>query len=162
MKIIEGDLIALAKSGKFDVIVHGSNCFHTMGGGIALQIKNHFPAAYQIDCNTKKGDIEKLGTYSKAIITIDDRKLTIVNAYTQFGYGGNLRQVNYEAVAQLFNKIKNDFIGKKIGYPMIGAGLAGGDWKVISAIIDSELQNEDHTLVIYKPHYTKDVDDWNF
>jgi hypothetical protein len=34
---------------------------------------------------------------------------------------------------------------------MIGAGLAGGDWEIISAIINEELYGEDHTLVIYQP-----------
>jgi O-acetyl-ADP-ribose deacetylase (regulator of RNase III) len=31
MKVIKGDLIQLAKDGKFDLIVHGCNCFCTMG-----------------------------------------------------------------------------------------------------------------------------------
>jgi len=56
MKTIKGDLIALALSGKFDVIVHGSNCFCTMGAGIAKTIKETFPAAYRADLATKKGD----------------------------------------------------------------------------------------------------------
>ena len=34
---------------------------------------------------------------------------------------------------------------------VIGAGLAGGDWSRISAIINKELEGEDHTLVLYKP-----------
>jgi O-acetyl-ADP-ribose deacetylase (regulator of RNase III) len=42
-----GDLIRLAILGNFDVIVHGCNCFKTMGGGIAAQIKRVFPKAYQ-------------------------------------------------------------------------------------------------------------------
>ena len=33
---------------------------------------------------------------------------------------------------------------------MIGGGLAGGDWNIISAIINEELAGEDHTLVKYK------------
>ena len=28
-----------------------------------------------------------------------------------------------------------------------GAGLAGGDWSIIAAIINEELSEEDHTLV---------------
>jgi len=32
---------------------------------------------------------------------------------------------------------------------MIGAGLAGGDWTVISKIINKELEGEDHTLVMW-------------
>jgi len=33
---------------------------------------------------------------------------------------------------------------------MIGAGLAGGDWGVISTIIKEELEGEDHTLVLFE------------
>ena len=47
-------------------------------------------------------------------------------------------------------KIKQDFSGKRIGYSMIGAGLAGGDWNIISVVINEELAGEDHTLVTYK------------
>ena len=32
MKTIKGNLITMAKEGKFDVIVHGCNCYHVMGG----------------------------------------------------------------------------------------------------------------------------------
>jgi len=52
-------------------------------------------------------------------------------------------------VHNLFKKIKQQFSGKRIGYPKIGAGLAGGDWERISRIIDEELAGEDHTLVLY-------------
>lgn len=31
LNIISGDLIDLAKNGNFDVIIHGHNCFCTMG-----------------------------------------------------------------------------------------------------------------------------------
>ena len=40
MKIIQGDLLQLAKQGDFDVIIQGCNCFCTMGAGIAKSIKN--------------------------------------------------------------------------------------------------------------------------
>ena len=38
----------------------------------------------------------------------------------------------------------------KIGYPAIGAGLAGGNWEIISGIIDEELKGENHTFVEYE------------
>jgi hypothetical protein len=41
--------------------------------------------------------------------------------------------------------------GKRIAYPKIGAGKARGDWTRRSAIIDAELEGEDHTLVEYAP-----------
>jgi O-acetyl-ADP-ribose deacetylase (regulator of RNase III) len=43
MKTIQGDLIRLAREGGFDLIVHGCNCFGTMGAGIAKGIKAAFP-----------------------------------------------------------------------------------------------------------------------
>jgi O-acetyl-ADP-ribose deacetylase (regulator of RNase III) len=66
MKVIKGDLIKLAKQQKFNVICHGSNCFCTFGAGIAKQIKQEFPEAYEADLKTNKGDKSKLGWYSKA------------------------------------------------------------------------------------------------
>ena len=44
MNTIKGDLIDLAIEGKFDLIVHGCNCFNTMGKGIAKSIRQNFPA----------------------------------------------------------------------------------------------------------------------
>ena len=43
------------------------------------------------------------------------------------------------------------FSGRRIGYPKIGAGLAGGDWTLIASIIEEELAGEDHTLVEFAP-----------
>jgi O-acetyl-ADP-ribose deacetylase (regulator of RNase III) len=55
MKKVKGDLIKLAKEGAFDLIIHGCNCFGTMGAGIARTIKSQFPVAYTADLDTKKG-----------------------------------------------------------------------------------------------------------
>ncbi len=60
-------------------------------------------------------------------------------------------KANYEAIRSVFKKLKSNYSGKRIGYPKIGAGLAGGDWEKISKIIDEELFNEDHTLVEFAP-----------
>ena len=147
MKIIQGDLLDLAADGVFDVIVHGCNCQNTMGAGIAKSIRRRFPAAYAADIETIKGSINKLGSVSCATVS----GLTIVNAYTQIHWRGQGTKADYEAIRSCFRKIKSEFSGKRIGYPMIGAGLAGGDWDIISEIINEELESEDHTLVKYKP-----------
>ncbi|MDW3195890.1 MAG: macro domain-containing protein [Cytophagales bacterium] len=147
MKKLEGDLIKLGKAGTFDVIVHGCNCFCTMGAGIAKGIKAEFPEAFEADKQTKSGDHSKLGTISYA----KSNHLIVVNAYTQFHWRGNGPLADYEAIRRAFRSVKASFSGKLIGYPAIGAGLAGGDWAVISAIIEEELQGEDHTYVVFKP-----------
>ena len=73
--------------------------------------------------------------------------IIVVNGYTQFGWQGSGVLVDYEAVRLVMSNVKTNYTGKSIGYPKIGAGLAKGDWQVISAIIDEELAGEDHTLV---------------
>jgi O-acetyl-ADP-ribose deacetylase (regulator of RNase III) len=151
MNMIEGDLISLALEGRFDVIVHGCNCFCTMGAGIARAIQEEFPEAYAADMVTIKGDRGKLGDFSFATVKRAGHEITIVNGYTQFQYYGQSVLVDYQAIRQLFQKIRHQFSGKKIGYPKIGAGLAGGDWARIAEIIDRELADEDHCLVMYVP-----------
>ncbi len=151
MKIVKGDLIKLAMDGQFDVIIHGCNCFCAMGAGIARAIKAQFPEAFEADFATKNGDRSKLGSFSHADVVRDGHAITIVNAYTQFHYSGKGVMADYGAVRNVFEKTKLRFSGKRIGYPLIGAGLAGGDWRVISGIIDEALAGEDHTLVKFAP-----------
>ena len=147
MKVVIGDLLVLAKQGQFDVIVHGCNCFCMMGAGIAKAIKAQFPEAYQADLQTQSGDREKLGSYSQVKIQRNEVEFIIVNAYSQFNWRGRGLKADYDAIHHVFHKIKTEFSGLRIAYPLIGAGLAGGDWNIISNIIDEALQGEDHTLV---------------
>lgn len=151
MKIVTGDLLKMALNGDFDVIVHGCNCQNQMGAGIALTIRQQFPEAYAADCETAKGDAAKLGTISWAPITRGAISFTVVNAYTQFHWRGEGVKADYEAIRSAMKQIKRKFSGARIGYPKIAAGLAGGDWARISAIIEVELAGEDHTLVEFNP-----------
>ena len=150
MRTISGDLIALAKQGRFDVIAHGCNCFHTMGGGLAAQISRHFPEASGADLATPYGDRAKLGTCSVAVVATPSGALTVVNAYTQFqpSMGGSV-DVDYDAVRHAMAWLKAQYSGRRIGLPQIGAGLAGGDWARIEAIIAAELDGEDVSIVIF-------------
>lgn len=144
MKYIKGDLIRDSK--QFDVIGHGCNCFLSMGAGIAKAVKQTFPDAYKADLNTKYGDRKKLGTYTSATVG----NLTILNLYTQYKYTRHEVDADYNAIRKCMQAIKKDFSGKKIGLPLIGAGLAGGNWDIISKIIDEELKGEDVSIVIWE------------
>jgi O-acetyl-ADP-ribose deacetylase (regulator of RNase III) len=136
MNKIKGDLITLAKEGKFDVIVHGANCFNTMGGGIARQIKDHFPDAWLADQHSVWGDTDKLGCY-----TIGNwHDLVIVNAYTQYGMnkGKDMKDLfEYDSFKTILNKLAVRYPNKSFGFPMIGMGLAGGDSEKIMALLKS-------------------------
>lgn len=148
MQRVFGDIIELALEGKFDVIVHGCNCQNAMGRGLAQQIRRVFPEAYDEDQLTIPGSRGKLGQVSVAEIRRGDLRLSVVNAYTQFHWRGAGQKTDYQAVRNAMRLVRVKFTGKRIAYPLIGAGLGGGNWAEISSIIESELAGEDHTLVL--------------
>jgi len=148
IKYIEGDIVRDAE--QFELIGHCCNCFCTMGSGIAPLIKHKFPEAYAVDCATKKGDKLKLGSISHTV----DATPIIINIYGQYGYWGRNEgkmDLDYNALRSGFKLIKQNFGGKRMGFPMLGAGLAGGDWSIIERIIEVELDGEDVTIVKYVP-----------
>lgn len=148
MKTVTGDLIALALQGEFDVIVHGCNCFCTMGAGIANTIRATFPEAWAADQATANGDRSKLGSITFAKVVREGRTLFVVNAYTQFGFSRRDNVADLDAISQAMETVRYTFSGLRIGYPKIGAGLAGGVWSQIAPRIDDALSGEDHTLVV--------------
>ena len=153
MNIIKGDLIDLARKGHFDTIVHGCNCFCTMGSGIAKQIRTLYPQAYEADCRTAVGDRNKLGTYTEAFAD----NFNIINAYTQFGYnkvGSHEDVFEYSAFKEILDTLANQYLGHSFGFPLIGCGLAGGDAsKIIGMLLDFSQKVENNngcsvTLVV--------------
>lgn len=144
MKWLKGDLIALAKSGSFDVIVHGCNAFCNFGAGIALQIKNELPQAFEEDKKTTKGDKNKIGTYTQVKIqssTNPKHEFIVINAYTQFSFGGKKDHFEYGAFQKILDALKLEFPEKKIGFPLIGCGHAGGNKNLIISMIEKTLPN---------------------
>jgi len=140
MNIIKSDILANLPNNKVCVILHGCNCFHVMGGGIAAYLKNKFPYIYKVDKKTNYGDITKLGTISIAEL---NNNLLIINCYTQYNYDASQRQVNYEAVynclVNVQTLIKNNEQLVDLRAPKIGCGLAGGNWKIINEMFDELL-----------------------
>lgn len=162
IKVIKGDLIKLAKQGNFDMIAHGANCFLTFGAGIARQIKVELPQAYEADKKTLKGDKNKLGSYSNAIISTDNNhQLNVVNCYTQYYYDSrDGTPLDYNALASSLHLMTKNLADKtttKIGLPLIGYGLAGGDLVAILNIMYSILNDYNVTIVVFDKDVTADV-----
>lgn len=158
MKEVQGNLINMALNGEFDVIAHGCNCQNVMGSGIARSLRDVWEGVYVVDTLTKKGDYNKLGTYSVFSTNINKNTgkepvaLRVLNCYTQFTYGRNkdVVYVNYDAIAMCMDKINYHYKGLKIGLPMIGCGLANGDWNIVKNIIETRLVDVDVTVVYFK------------
>ena len=138
IEIRKGDLIKAAQEENHpDVIVHGCNCFCTMGAGIAKQIASVFPEAYNADKATIPGDRSKLGKYTKYTYA---NGLTVVNAYTQYAYGRGGRHFDYFAFERLIKQFNTDFPNLTVAMPWIGCGLAGGDKRKVFDILEKNVK----------------------
>ena len=170
LNYIDGNLITLALEGTFDVISHGCNCMCNMRSGIAPQMATAFGVdRFPLEHAATRGDINKLGQidFEGFYITENGFKLrkwilgdipktggfelVVVNSYTQYIPSRITKPLDYEALTLCMRKINHNFKGKKIGLPKIGAGLAGGDWAIISESIERELKDCSVTIVNYVP-----------
>jgi O-acetyl-ADP-ribose deacetylase (regulator of RNase III) len=152
LKKVKGDLLAMGKNNEFDIIMHGCNCFNTMGSGIARQIAEQLPDAQLADNETLRGDPGKLGSYTIGM----HGRLVILNCYTQYDTSRVSDVFDYHAFERVLGKIALRFGKWRIGLPMIGMGLAGGKPDLIIPMIEAfallvESQGGSVTLVEFQP-----------
>lgn len=140
------------------ILIHGCNCFHVMGAGVAKVISSKYPCALEADKRTSYGDVSKLGTFSYCTV---DTFLTIYNLYTQFNYGrGSLFEVRYlsKALTSLLDGVGPNTL---VISPLIGTGRGKGVWSEIEPVFkifnDSLPETSDLLLVDYDggKDYTK-------
>lgn len=126
------------------IIVHGCNCLGVMGAGVALAVKIKYPAAYDVYMHVHNTAGLKLGDVTIAEV---EKDIFVINANTQH-YVGGIKPINYEAVAQCFTLVQGFVeafiklrpgIKAEVRFPKIGSGLGGGNWNIISTIIDETI-----------------------
>lgn len=148
-KVVTGNLLNETRG----ILVHGVNCQGAMGAGIALEVKKRYPKAYEsyIAFGERNGWHPNLLLGQVDFVQISD-ELFIANAFIQASYGrSDFRYVSYDAVDECFSRIKQYAIYRElpVKYPRIGAGLANGNWDIVSAIIQANLPNSiDQTLFV--------------
>ena len=130
LKHTKGNLLDLAEAGEFDIVVQGCNCFNTMGGGIAREIRERYPLVASVDMQTGCGDYNKLGNWTECDAG-EKSRFTVINAYTQYNMSQGTDVFEYTAFELILQKLCHAYGTKKIGLPYIGMGLAGGDKEVI-------------------------------
>jgi O-acetyl-ADP-ribose deacetylase (regulator of RNase III) len=135
LKHKKGNLLDLAEAGEFDIVVQGCNCFNTMGGGIAREIRERYPVVASVDMETLKGDYRKLGNWTECDAG-ETNRFTIINAYTQYSMSQGTDVFEYIAFQLILEKLAFVYPGKRFGLPYIGCGLAGGEKETIVDMID--------------------------
>jgi O-acetyl-ADP-ribose deacetylase (regulator of RNase III) len=139
LKHVKGNLIDLAEAGEFDMIVHGCNCQNVMGSGIAKEIRERYPMAYDADTLATeqwKKPIAKLGNFSTYATVGKGKPFIIVNAYTQVNFSPRgIDHFEYESFYLILRKLAE--LGEvRFGFPYIGMGLAGGDKQRIFGLLE--------------------------
>lgn len=133
------------------IIAHGCNAQGVMGGGVARIVRDRYPEAYEDYRRIADSEGLQLG---RVYVTMCKEKL-IANMITQDRFGADgKRYVSYDAVAkacesldELAAKLKID----RVALPQIGAGLGGGDWKVIEAIIQASFNKTQPVVYLLEP-----------
>ena len=131
------------------IIAHGCNAQGVMGSGVAKEIKQRFPEAYQVyQLQNKKGAM-KLGTVTIATCA---NNIVVANCITQEFYGRDPRRVyvDYDAVTECMLQLDVLPTLLKFDYPLhipfIGGGLANGNRDILLEIFEKELANVEATL----------------
>lgn len=130
------------------VIVHGCNAQGAYGSGVAGQIRKKWPNAYEgymlLIEHYGIGDPSCLGEISWCPV---GEGIVVGNMVTQryYGYDGR-KYVDYTAVQDAFENLIESAVNlnlpKVINFPKIGCGLAGGDWEIVSKIIDTVVPDD--------------------
>ena len=144
IKTIKGNVLDIEEG----IIVHCCNAQGVMGSGIAKEIKQRYPQAFSnykdhID-RYKETNRSPLGTLS--FYRVNDKKC-VINAIVQEFYGRdkNMVYVDYDSIRQCLKGV--NFYAPLIGislpvcFPLIGCWLAGGDWGIVSSIIEEEIDS---------------------
>ena len=139
MKYVKGNLLDAFDRGDVNVIAHQCNCFNTMGSGIAPQIARRWPVVQDADDTTLPGDKDKLGKFTHAWVGDS----VVFNHYGQFYYGRQRGgDTDYVSLALAMRRmcvwLDTHYVADivKIGFPKIGCGLGGGDWEIVSKMIE--------------------------
>lgn len=130
-------------------IIHQANCFHCMNAGVANALTEKYPEIAIADKQTKRGDKEKLGSYSSCLVkqfqNAND-EIIIFNLYSQYlpgSYEDDIKspdsrenrfrylELGLRSIAEMISIYNMDSTSNnalRIGVPwMIGCGIAGGD-----------------------------------
>ena len=137
VKIINGDMVLSYKNNELDAYVQQCNCFCRMGRGIAPLLAKANPDVRKVDNETAEGDKDKLGTVS---IANTEGFPLLFNVYGQYHWSkykvAPNRNTDYNALLTGLREVKLYLTGLSLdsktpltlGLPLIGCGLAGGDW----------------------------------
>ena len=153
MKTIIGDILTPNTEEKGVMVCHQVNCRGVMGAGLAKQIKMKHPGVfnnYKDKCRQIAVGIGGLGDV-QFCSELANSGYIVANIFGQYDYGRTRTYTDYEALRKAFTVIAQAFPTYTIRIPyMIGCGLAGGSWDVVTRIIEETLIANDVDVEVWR------------
>lgn len=113
---------------KYDVILVGTNTYHTMGNGFQKKIRVNYPQTYKLNVSTKYGDINKLGT---RVTTSSNYSPIFSLCFITNGYNFrpdiNPDYLDYEALEKCIRTANIEFSGMNVATTIIGCSKFDGN-----------------------------------
>ena len=166
MKHVKGNIF----DSDADAILHQVNCQGVMGSGVAKQVRERFPTVFQYYkslCEYDKQVMADRGLTKSTLlgriqvvhkedytVRVKDKDVSpqvIVNLFAQdkYGYDGSC-YTDYDALRMCLDQVNKKFSGKKVAIPyLMACHRGGGDWSVVSKMIEETLVDCDVTLYEY-------------
>lgn len=148
LKHVKGDIF----TSNSEFILHQVNCQGVMGSGVAKQVKEKFPwvyGSYKRLCDDRRASGERLLGTAHGVYIDEHRMIINVFAQDHYGYDGKC-YTNYDALRECLGKINRSCRGKTIAIPyLMGCHRGGGDWDIVSKMINEELVDCHVTLWEY-------------
>ena len=153
MKTVMGDILTINTTDYPVLVCHQVNCQGVMGSGLAKQIKDRFPIVFQVyrdKCRLIHDHIGGLGDVQYCSV-ISEAGYIIANIFSQDSFGRDKQYTDYGAMRSEFQDIARGYRNYTVRIPyLIGCGLGGGDWNVVSQIIQEELIDRDIDVEIWR------------
>lgn len=149
MIILPGNAVEKFIAEENSALLHVCNCQGVMGSGIAREIKEKIPDAYDSYKEFEFNHGLHLGTVSSAWFNSSQ---IVHNLHAQKHYGTDgKRYLNYEAFWQCLEKVR-DYLPTNIESIIIpfniGCDRAGGNWAIVSTMIQQAFGK--YHIVAYK------------
>lgn len=157
MIITHGDVL----NTDIKIIAHQVNCKGVMGGGLAKQIKDHYPQVFSEYCAFVE-DCEYCGDSPLGTVCcyrVNDSRY-IWNVFGQEGYGTDKCYTDYDAVKRAFVDVIENWRCSEhcnwenqipIAIPCyFGCGLGGGDWSIMKSVLEEIEKDQNVIFVAYK------------
>ena len=137
------------------IIVHICNDIGKWGRGFVLALSNKWPQTRENYISWSKGKYNYPFVLGEVQFVKVEADVWVANMIGQHGLhkpNQTIPPVRYNAIRLGLQKVK-EFAQEKnasIHMPKIGSGLAGGNWDIISEIINEELSNAGYEVTVYE------------